>query len=386
MVSGTQDAEASLYLHAELLPNIRQITLYVSVRQSPALGRVRPVLHLSESRRAVTVSLLAPFDNVVETIKLPGRASDVSQRNLNITTSPALSPGPDESTSSTYDYSFRLPIDPDEKTLVSRDEAIDEYVPWTAGDMSPLTRLRCRECASIFLDAPSSAPSDVSEGQTPSQGWVWKDLPSGNWAEMMDFWHCHKPDPHEDASNVEASMARHIEGQTAHVKGYGASSRVVATSGTVLVDVATFLLAESDCAGLRKVRMSFMHWYAYFPAFCFKPHQPSLACYRCYFFCWATRRRPFRFHEMVSDTIALYRNKCIFMLAIHLEGSSFGFVFRDTGCRYPLLQDGFRSPVLPVMNSYWLPEFHLYLDLKHPRHFQLRLLALADPRSEVGTA
>ena len=71
----------------------------------------------------------------------------------------------------------------------------------------------------------------------------------------MDFWHCHKPDPHEGHEKDEKDTALEIEEQTAQTKGYGADSHVVAISGTVFVDVATFLLAETDCTGLKKVRL-----------------------------------------------------------------------------------------------------------------------------------
>ncbi|CAI7678767.1 unnamed protein product [Penicillium pancosmium] len=243
--------DSFLYLHAELLPNIRQITLYVSLPQISALNNVRPTIQLSESCKAVTVSLSAPYQDVSETIKLPARVNDASRRALNTSASPTIMHNPSQSKGTSHDYSFRMQIDAKEPALAPRDEIMDDYVPWTAADMSSSTRIRCRKCGATFLDPAIPANIPEEEGTVPAK-WAWKDLPSGNWAEMMDFWHCHKPDPHEDDPKSEATAALKIEEQSAQIKGYGASSRVEAIPATVLIDVATFLLAEQDCIGLKK--------------------------------------------------------------------------------------------------------------------------------------
>lgn len=250
-----QDVDVPLYLHAEFLPNIRQITLYVSLPGTENFNGIRPDIQLSESRKAVTVSLSKPFEYVTETIKLPARVNDASRRVLKTKPLPTPKSDPNGTGDPSYDFSFRMQVDPDEEALAPRDELIDEFAPWTAEEMSASTRIRCRECEHVFLDSSLISKSvDQGTGQNITPGWIWKDLPSGNWAEMMDFWHCHKPDPHEGHEKEEKDSAREIEEQTAQTKGYGADSHVVAISGTVFVDVATFLLAEADCTGLKKVR------------------------------------------------------------------------------------------------------------------------------------
>ncbi|KAJ5153005.1 uncharacterized protein N7482_009483 [Penicillium canariense] len=250
--SGPQAADVSLYLHAELLPNIRQITLYVSLPQTPAVEGIRPVITLSESCKSVTVSLPGPLDHVTETIKLPARVTDATRRSLNINTAATSVPGPRQLTGSSHDYSVRMQIDASDPALAPRDELMDDYVPWTAADMSSATRIRCRECGTCFLIESGYDGIPEQGDRKGSLGWIWKDLPSGNWAEMMDFWHCHKPDPHEDDAESEATTAHRLEDQNAQIKGYGASNRVEAIAGTVLIDVATFLLSESDCVNLKK--------------------------------------------------------------------------------------------------------------------------------------
>ena len=71
---------------------------------------------------------------------------------------------------------------------------------------------------------------------------------------MMDFWHCHKPHSLDSGPPRESNDIVQTDDKIAEVKGYGAASHVKSTPGTVLIDVATFLLSESDCVGLKKVR------------------------------------------------------------------------------------------------------------------------------------
>ncbi|OGM43625.1 hypothetical protein ABOM_008542 [Aspergillus bombycis] len=249
-----QTEPVTLYLHAELLPNIRHITLYVSLPEAIRSQNVRPEICLSDSRRAITVSLASLHDDVTDTIKLPARVNEASRLALSVAGQRATDPrinGHDQ-----QEYSFRMQIDDEDASLLSREEHMDSSVPWTATDMTSCTRLRCRHCRSILLD--SHAPCGSGAAEKDTQGWVWKDLPSGNWAEMMDFWHCHKPDPHEDHDHDhdhDYLNGATVEDQNATVKGYGAANQVVATSGTVLVDVATFLLTNSDCRGLKQVEI-----------------------------------------------------------------------------------------------------------------------------------
>ncbi|KAL4939468.1 ubiquitin-conjugating enzyme E2-binding protein [Aspergillus oleicola] len=234
--------EEPLTLHAEYLPNIRQVSVQISIAGKTTAP---PEISLSESRRAVTLS--ATFsscgskpDHVAETIKLPARVKEGSRRLLG-----GAGIGARE-------FSYRLQVDDDELAKRSPlEEHMDSFVPWSAGDMASSTKLRCAQCEGIVLDTPNettNAPSPEQNYESLFMGWVWKDLPSGNWAEMMDFWHCHKPDPPKEHD----TDGKEIEDANSKVKGYGASNQVLATPGNVLVDVATFLVADTDCKGLKK--------------------------------------------------------------------------------------------------------------------------------------
>lgn len=234
---------SSIFLHAELLPNIRQLTVHVSLPiPSSSIDLRASTITLSESRRAITVYTIRGTgdekEDVLETLKLPVRVTEASRRNLTFAGHQVDSP---EGTNST-EYSFRLQVDDHDAALITVNNGLheDDFVPWTAKDMSPRSVLHCRSCSQEILGR---------QQQEEASSWAWKDLPSGNWAEMMDFWHCHKPDVHVD----EKDQHRVTDDQNASVKGYGASNRVVALPGTVLVDVASFLVAEGDCYNIKRV-------------------------------------------------------------------------------------------------------------------------------------
>ncbi|KAL4918798.1 ubiquitin-conjugating enzyme E2-binding protein [Aspergillus aurantiobrunneus] len=229
---------APLHLHAEYLPNIRQVSVQIS---TPA--DTSPEISLSESRRSVTVSVTLDesLGSVFETIKLPARVAEGSRRLLG---------GQGTVINGETEFSYRMQIDNAE--LVQRsavNEHMDSFVPWSAGEMTSSTKLRCGQCERVIIDRPIGTPPlplSSEDSASQSAGWVWKDLPSGNWAEMMDFWHCHKPDSHDDTSKQLA------EDENSKVKGYGASNQVLAAPGNVLVDVATFLVSDIECKGLTK--------------------------------------------------------------------------------------------------------------------------------------
>jgi len=113
---------------------------------------------------------------------------------------------------------YRLPVLPS-KHLSAETE---NYVPWTAMELNKeaATLFNCRACGAEVI------PKDRIK--------TWKDLPSGNWEEMMDFWHCHRPD--ESHRHIETPRYAPLQ------QGY------VAESGTALVDLTYFLLAEADCS------------------------------------------------------------------------------------------------------------------------------------------
>lgn len=116
-------------------------------------------------------------------------------------------------------------------------------VPWSAADLITDADVVCRDCQSVI----------ISKGKIKE----WKDLPSDNWAEMMEFWHCHKPTDKkkENIAPVDATTNGDNENKTSDDKlasrGYGANSAITAQSGVGFVDLTKFLFYGENCRGLK---------------------------------------------------------------------------------------------------------------------------------------
>ncbi|TGO24978.1 hypothetical protein BPAE_0090g00220 [Botrytis paeoniae] len=124
------------------------------------------------------------------------------------------------------ELSWRLPLAGDfQRADVDIAQTIE--APWSAKDMVIGEQFfECRRCSTIIVEADR-----IKE---------WRDLPSEGWAEMMDFWHCHKPSDHADHNHENENLAS--------TKGYGANTKFNAQPGIGFMDHSTFLLAETDCA------------------------------------------------------------------------------------------------------------------------------------------
>ena len=254
-----------IYLYAEVLANIRQANLYASLETRK---NEHTKIDVASDKKTITVS----HNGETASIYLPTEISGNAEINIPIDRG--------------KEVSVRLEL-ADIMTMPSLEDAIGGEGPWSARDLSPNTRLRCRACQSGVL---------VSE-----MPMAFKDLPSDHWAEMMDFWHCHRP------HHAEPNQAKDTE-EAAQAKGYGNSSKLKATRGVAFVDTASFLLAEQSCRNM-EVRIIIL----------LRQSHPTLACHNslCFDTCmhqrvlpfWVKRRRPFahrkRYHVQAADTLAL---------------------------------------------------------------------------------
>ena len=188
-----------ILIYAELLSNIRQVSVGCSL-QTPSNSSTKAVISPNGLRLAIN------HDGVEQFVQLPGQVNPILQLPI-----PKIGAN---------GLTWRLPL---ASTTASngRPSVEDQSVPWSASDLEPGLAIRCRACKAVIVQ------SDVLT--------VWKDLPSENWAEMMEFWHCHKPNDHDN--HDEENLAQ---------KGYGANSRISAQPGVGFVDLASFLLSESD--------------------------------------------------------------------------------------------------------------------------------------------
>lgn len=198
-----------IYLYAEVLANIRQANFYASL-QTQKNEHTR--IDIASDKKTVTVS----HDGEIASIYLPTEISGTAQVDIPIDRGKEMA--------------ARLELANIMDMPAQVETAFGSEGPWSAKDLSPTTRIRCRNCNVDLLRLETLL--DI------------KDLPSENWAEMMDLWHCHKPqDAHtEDGEDLA---------QAANSKGYGSHTKLKASPGTALVDTASFLLAESSWTNIQ---------------------------------------------------------------------------------------------------------------------------------------
>jgi len=217
-------------IYAELLPNIRQISLAVEL-PSPTDSSTR--LAITSDGDIVHLTHRGEICNFI----LPAKTSFAGKLL------PIQKPG-------SHTLTWRLPLDPRASLPASASQQDVRPAPWTATDLQIGSEVACRRCKSVV----------VSHGAIKA----WKDLPSENWAEMMEFWHCHKPGDHHGhghhdhdhgTSNqpsqrpIEYNNGKADEASLA-LRGYGASSVISAQDGVGFVDLTTFLFSESDCSAV----------------------------------------------------------------------------------------------------------------------------------------
>ncbi|KFX98143.1 hypothetical protein O988_04506 [Pseudogymnoascus sp. VKM F-3808] len=200
-------------IYAELLPNIRQISVLAAL---PTPSNSRTSVSLSSDRAVLTLV----HNGATASLQLPG----------------AIAPSytPTQPHPNLAQLSWRIPLE----TSLSQPRAAPSLpAPWSAGTLAPTTSFTCRKCGQVILP-----PGIVTS---------WRDLPSENWAEMMEFWHCHKPD-------VPVGEKGDEEGDNT-MKGYGANTRMMAQTGVGKVDLTYFLLDAEDCSGLEVRKFCFSY-------------------------------------------------------------------------------------------------------------------------------
>ncbi|KAL2212372.1 ubiquitin-conjugating enzyme E2C-binding protein [Sarocladium strictum] len=201
------EAADCIAIYAELLSNLRQLSVVASLPShsdgTTSASLSSDGLRLTVSHQGQTQEIKLPERPIASALQVPeARSTEVSWR-------------------------LRLPpLDqpPPRFTLE------DQPLPWNARDIQRGSAVTCRACKASLINAGRIAE--------------WKDLPSDNWAEMMEFWHCHKPVDHNNPS--EGAEA---DGKTTN-KGYGANNVISAQQGIGLIDVTSFVLSTDDCSAV----------------------------------------------------------------------------------------------------------------------------------------
>ncbi|KAH8820425.1 ubiquitin-conjugating enzyme E2-binding protein [Xylogone sp. PMI_703] len=189
-------------LYAEVLTNIKQISI-VAVLGSTCNRSTRAELKDGER-------LIVYHEGLNTSLKLPRRVNSIASLPI--------------PPSANKEITWRLQIT-DSRQASDVDGVKENPTPWPAKILRPDFELICHDCNAVILE----------KGRIQS----WRDLPSDNWAEMMDFWHCHKPSDH---SEENPSMAH---------RGYGANTKLAAQEGIGFVDMTTLLLSGKDCPGVK---------------------------------------------------------------------------------------------------------------------------------------
>ncbi len=193
---------SSIYIYAELLFNIRKVTVFATL---PSNCNEKTRLWLCRDQRTLGLS----HEDEEAIFQLPCLVTN----NANLKIPPAT----------TRELSFRLVVS-DAATLPAQaKEAVDCNDPWPASKLSSETQVACGSCGALLVNNVK----------------VWKHLPSAGWADMMDFWHCHKP----SANNGDDEYA-------GNEKGYAAANALGPTAGIGLVDAGQLLVSDIDCTGL----------------------------------------------------------------------------------------------------------------------------------------
>lgn len=193
----------STLIYAELLPNIRQISILAEL-PTPSDASTK-VSFQSDGK------YLSLFQQGTTTkLELPGEVSGTYV--------------PQQPATGLKQISWRMPLKPP-PLQAHPSFAESPSAPWSASDLDSSNSLACRACSIPIVKAGTIK--------------TWQDLPSANWAEMMDFWHCHKPDvPKVELNGEESGLVE---------KGYGANASFRAQEGVGKVDLMTFLFSKEDC-------------------------------------------------------------------------------------------------------------------------------------------
>ncbi|OCT48771.1 hypothetical protein CLCR_04815 [Cladophialophora carrionii] len=200
-----------IVLYAEALTHIRQLTLHASLQTEK---NEHTKILLSSDKKIIT----ALHDGESSSIYLPTQISGTAHFTFPI--------------EKRTEISTRLQIDDVSQLDSAKEDADGVEVPWSAGSLQENSSLYCNQCDACILTAAKAIS--------------WKDLPSENWAELMDFWFCHKPHENREPSGEHA----------AEVKGFSARSKLATSPGVGLVDIISFLLCGEDCTNVEEIKNS----------------------------------------------------------------------------------------------------------------------------------
>ncbi|RPB25723.1 hypothetical protein L211DRAFT_98593 [Terfezia boudieri ATCC MYA-4762] len=209
-------------LYAELLRNLRQVNVFIDL-PTPAASTTRLSLDKCGSTLSLHHESMAQKWDIILPLPSAVRAPLPAPSSPNL---PPLSIPPGATA-----WSKSLLLLHGDTTAQQEDN--DNHVPWSAPELNSLClTVSCYHCRAEVL----------SRGKIKT----WKDLPCHNWAEMMDYWHCHKPHEEGDTEKDKA-VKRRLARDTSSGRGVGGFST---PEGVGLVDLTFFLVNRRDVGGV----------------------------------------------------------------------------------------------------------------------------------------
>ena len=279
-------------LYAELLANIRQVSVS-AIFGGPVDNARTTAAVLSDGQ-----TLRIQHDGRTSaTMKLPGRVASVDQEKELPIQGATLVSG---------NVTWRLPVAAVEDNYHKIVD--DSLAPWSAPGLPTKARIACRAC-----DTEIVAANTIQ---------TWKDLPSDNWAEMMEFWHCHKPDTKKP--DTEGDDKADAQDRLAD-RGYGANGGLSAAKGVAFVDLTTLLLPEDDCQRLLVSNIFSFFFFGHqeggqaghtgldsmILTDTTAPENLFCSCYLCFSInFWPPCFSPKHGHEVVEKTLVIMINPC----------------------------------------------------------------------------
>lgn len=203
----------NLKLYAEYLPNLRQINAFATL-PSPSWEKTRAYKILPNKLDVIHRVGPAGEDELGVSMSLPYLLKEAHCAAYDPTSIFEL-----PVTQGATHLSWRLDAD---RTRPFQDTTSLET--WSKHVLKPEAQVACAKCLHPLTKS-------VNE---------WKNLPSGGWADMMDLWHCHKPDV--------PRQGRKGAGST---KGYAAAKTLKPSEDCALVDVSSFYFAKGQMLDLK---------------------------------------------------------------------------------------------------------------------------------------
>ncbi|CAN6605744.1 hypothetical protein TRVA0_003S00496 [Trichomonascus vanleenenianus] len=188
---------------AEYLARIRSVALSIEVEDGLNVEQLvfqsteKAIVHYTKDGESHTAEIVLP-EQVSASVAERIYSTDVETKTL----------------------SYRFPASPEllehSKPMSFLDNP-NVRMPWPASELNSQEWIQvvCGGCSTVIIKAKRITR--------------WQQLPSEHWAEMMDFWHCHKPDEGHDHFNPNYAV-----------------NRFVPKTGVGMVGMSYFLICPGD--------------------------------------------------------------------------------------------------------------------------------------------